>query len=894
MARSRHSRISTSARWRSLAVLAALATLAAACTDGADSGAASSTDEPQVTVPPDAEDRSWYILPPGNYGGLPTNDHSTDQLPLYDGLTPLRGDVTDADIDELFLPQDFEPVGETTVEETGREGVEILYDSFGIPHITGDTWEDVAFGAGWVTARDRALLFDFGLDATRAAAIDLPGVNPFDLLLGAVPYEPSAEAEAVLDSQIEVLVEEYGDEGEEIVADATAYAAGANAYFESIDEPREEVTARDVIATTAFIGSIFGQGGGAEASNAELLASLQATLGRDSGRAVWEDVMLIGDPEAPTTLEETFDYGVLTGGEVTGSVELDEGSLVSVDILEQVGDDGPADEPAEPAGRAAAPASTNPVGPASAPGGSRTAAAGTPPALTNPAADTWPAPSPASTATYDAAGAPPERLASNWLLVDSGASANATPMGVLGPQLGYFYPEIVQQIHLSAPGVEAQGAAVVGLSMYLLLGRTQDYAWSLTSASHDVRDVFAEVLCEPDGSEPTVASTHYEFEGECVPFEDFDAGIIDGTPVTIQRSVHGPVIGTATSGGEPMALTRARSTFGRDALNLVALKRMTEGRADTIDGFYETANEFGFTFNWGYVGREGIAFFSSGRLPERAEGLDRRLPTLGNGDYEWQGFLEQDEHPHGVPGDTGRLLNWNNQAAPGFMHGDTTSYGSVHRVQMFDQWPERVDLAGVVGVMNRSATEWPNSLIWPPVSELLEGSEAPSGLAATVVGYLDDWVADDAPAVDEDDDGFYNQAGPAIIDALFEPLVLAVIEPVLGEQSQAVFEAAGLGGDSGSSVVSKDLRTLLGGDVEGPYNAQYCGGGSLEQCQEDLWTVLETVSAELAAEYGSEDPRTWLMEGLRTEFRPGLIPDTMRSTNRPTFQQLIELVPGSG
>ena len=36
-------------------------------------------------------DTARYILPPGNYGGLPTTDNSTDQLPLYDGLTPLRG-----------------------------------------------------------------------------------------------------------------------------------------------------------------------------------------------------------------------------------------------------------------------------------------------------------------------------------------------------------------------------------------------------------------------------------------------------------------------------------------------------------------------------------------------------------------------------------------------------------------------------------------------------------------------------------------------------------------------------------------------------------------------------------------------------------------------------------
>jgi len=130
------------------------------------------------------------------------------------------------------------------------------------------------------------------------------------------------------------------------------------------------------------------------------------------------------------------------------------------------------------------------------------------------------------------------------------------------------------------------------------------------------------------------------------------------------------------------------------------------------------------------------------------------------------------------------------------------------------------------------------------------------------VEYLDSWVEDDAPAVDADDDGFYDQGGPAIIEAAFEPLVLAVLDPVLGEQSAEVYEERGLAGDTGSSIVDKDLRTLLGDDVEGPFNLQYCGGGSLEQCQQDLWAVVDATATALAAEYGTA-PRA---DGLSGKF----------------------------
>src|SRR4029078_12100125 len=89
-----------------------------------------------------------------------------------------------------------------------------------------------------------------------------------------------------------------------------------------------------------------------------------------------------------------------------------------------------------------------------------------------------------------------------------------------------------------------------------------------------------------------------------------------------------PVIGTATSHGTPIALTRKRSTFGRDGLNLAALQDLTENRATSPKRFYDIANQFGFTFNWAYASHDTTAYFSSGLLPVRAPGLDRRPPTL--------------------------------------------------------------------------------------------------------------------------------------------------------------------------------------------------------------------------------------------------------------------------
>ncbi|MDH4169640.1 MAG: penicillin acylase family protein [Acidimicrobiia bacterium] len=836
-----------------LALALVFAVIAAACSSDGD-GSGDSAPEPESSTSSTAaatqttasgtpgqtitEDRAHYILPPGNYGGIPTNDDSLDQLPLYDGLTPLRGDVTDADIDQYFLPQNFEPVGETSVEETGREGLEILYDEYGIPHITGETREDVAFGAGWVTGRDRSILLDFGRGPARAAVADIPGIDAFSLVTSATSYVPSAAVEQMVTDQIQLILDTYAEEGEEIISDAQAYADGVNAYWEANDPGKEPATVNDVIATTAFIGSIFGAGGGSEAANAEFLSALQSRLGDEQGRLAWDDLMQTDDPEAPTTIEETFDYGTFTGGDVVGSAVIDDGSIISLD-------------PREPT-EGSAPV----VGVSFA---------------------------------YEAAGDPPARQASNWLTVNPDESVNGTTLAVMGPQLGYYYPEIVMQMHLSGPGIEAQGAAVPGLAMYLLIGRTQDYAWSLTSANQDVRDVFVEVLCEPDGSPPTRESGSYLHDGACTPFESFDAGTLGGVPITYPVSVHGNVIGTATSEGAPVALTRQRSTFGRDGLNLGALKDMTEGDAATVEDFWEVANQFGFTFNWGYANREDIGYFASGYLPVRAEGLDRRLPTLGTGEYEWQDFLSQDEHPHADGHPSGRLLNWNNQSAPGWMHGDGNQYGSWHRVENFDQWPEQATLADVVSVMNRAATEDTLAPVWPVVSEVLAAGEAPSELAAQTVEILDTWVADDAPLLDADEDGDWDEPGALLMGELFGPILEAALDPVFESVRADDIELRGI---EEASMLDKDLRTLLGQSVEGAFNLQYCGLGDLDECAASLWAAIDVRAGELAGELG-DDPTTWRREGLRSDFVPGLIDTDFRSTNRPTYQQVLEFAPPS-
>jgi hypothetical protein len=778
-----------------------------------------------AAVPAAATDLARYILPPGNYGGLPTTVNSTDQLPLYAGLTPLRDNITPADIDNFYLPEDFAPIGATTAEVTGRPGLQLLYDSYGIPHVYGQTRADVAFGAGWTTARDRGILLQFGRGPARAAVVDVPNIDAFSLVTSGQSFTPSPEAEAMVTQQAQLIADTYGAKGQEIIADAQAYADGVNAYWAANSISQPTFTVNDVVAVTAFIGSIFGAGGGGEAANADLLAKLQQSIGFDQGYAAWVDVMLADDPEAPTTTNRRYHYGPLTGGAVTGSVVLDAGSIQSIDPR-------------------------------------------IPPAM--------------------AMLAPARRRASNFLVVAPSRSATGNALAVMGPQLGYYYPEIVQQIDLHGPGINAQGAAVPGLAMYILIGRTTNYAWSLTSAGHDVRDVYAEELCETDNSPPTRDSAHYVFNGECRAFDTFNAGTLGSTPLIYHVSVHGPKFATATVGGKPYALSTRRSTFGRDGLNLAALKDMTDGKANSPSRFWKVANQFGFTFNWAYVSRKRTAYFSSGYLPRRAKGLDRRLPTLGNGQYEWVGFLGTKQHPHDTGGPDGLILNWNNRSAPGFMHGDDEPYGSVQRVENFDRFPAAVAITDDVGIMNRAATEDVRSPVWPVVSRVLHMGVAPTPRDQQVVDILDDWVDRDAPRLDVDADTYYDEAGPVIMDAVWRPIADAVMSPVFGALIPDLDNVRNLDGLEGESYVDKDLRRLLGDVVVGPFNLSYCGSGSLSVCSASLWQAIHQTADTLATDQGQADPSLWRKTASTTGFVPGLLPNRFPTTNRPTFQQVLE------
>lgn len=770
------------------------------------------------------------IIPSGQYGSVPPPAQATDQAKLYDGLTPLGGNVTASDLTTYFKSEQLGTAGQGPLrtEAAPSAGVRVVRDGFNVPHIYGRTDDDVTFGSGYVLAEDRGLLLEQARYDARVAVIDAPGLKALNLISGLKNFVPSTQTEAEVAKQSQVLAA-AGTKGRAVLHDIDQFTSGINAYYRRTGNHAAPWTRNDVFALDALKGQFVGEGGGDEARRSMLLNGLQTQLGMAKGLAVFNDLREPADPETPVSVPGSLAFQPPPTS-TSGNVTLDNGSLTPV--------------------------------------------------------PTAASPPPPSEPTH----------ASNALLISGSRSSNHHPLMVAGPQIGYYYPGLTLEMDLHGPGINARGATTAPFPGYILIGRAQDYAWSLTSAGLDIVDTYAETLC--GGSD-----TKYLYKGRCRNMDYFDAGVLKGSPdqpVTFYRTVHGPITGYATVHGRRVAIARKRSTYGRDALDLLLYRDLTRGAVHNVSEFFHAANQSPQTFNSFYIDNRDIGVFTSGRVPVRPTNVDPGLPIDGRGNEEWRGFISFDQHPQGINPPSGQIVNWNNRSIAGYQAADDNwSMGSEQRVQLLtDNLAQHRSqtLASVTAAMNQAATQDVRVMKFEPIlAAVLNTGPAPSPRAARMLQVLDNWRRSGGSRLDRNLDGQIDDPGAAIMDTVWPLLTNAWAQPVLGPLTNQFATIVGpfsvTGGQySGWHIyMDKDLRTLLGRAVKGKFQVRYCGNGDLTACREALWSALQAAGDQLATSQGP-DPTAWRADATaeRIKFVPGLLTFTMRYTNRPTgIQQLI-------
>jgi acyl-homoserine lactone acylase PvdQ len=812
------------------------------------------------------------ILPAGQDGLVPASDpgvrgpHAFDQLEMYAGLVVAVPGLAHTDLLRFFKDAAIAPppVPESVVSP--RPGVTIARDAFGVPHVRGITRDDVFFGAGWATARDRLFLADALRHMGRGRLSEMLGTIPgfgldFSIGFDRTYYRVAGHSEAELEAIVTDAAARNPEVGPRVLADATAFVDGMNAYIAAAradpsllpaEYPILGVTLADwkltdVVATSIAFATVIGfaNGGGDEHRNVQLLQALVERFGARGGTRLWDDLRAGEDRDAPVTTRRRFPYMERTGIDPAAVALFDPGSFATRD----------------PIAVAAALREVPPLVP---------------------------------------------RGMSNWLAITARRAEGGRPILVGGPQTGYFAPQGLIELALEGGGVAARGATPPGLP-YVVLGHTPDYAWTATAGGSDLEDIRVERLCTPAGG---AENSGTRFQGACVPMvervDTWMAGA-DEVTATVLRTVHGPVLGTATVDGEPVVLSRQRANFGREIDSGAAFARLNDNAAQTPAQFRDAMALMTGTLNWVWVSRRDVAFFHSGLYPRRAEGVDPDFPSWGTGEWEWRGLLPAAAQPFDVNPDQGFMTSWNNKPARGWRAADGNhSYTAVYRSQMLDRRLAplvrrgRVPLAAAVEAMASAATvDLRGQEALPEALPFLKGARD----LRRYVKLLRAWLREGAHRIDRDGDGQYeHEAAVALVDAWWDPLVREMFDPQLaglyglvgvgfhdspGNHLGSAFQGGYYG------TVKKALRQAAGRRVRGRYRALRCGGGGRAACAQAVQQSLRDAVATLTGRFGSADPAVWSFDPVTDEIRFTLgglaLVAPIPWQNRPTFQQVVQI-----
>ncbi|CAL9619608.1 hypothetical protein SUDANB145_05807 [Streptomyces sp. enrichment culture] len=855
------------------------------------------------------------ILPPGQNGNATLAQillnqafgtqpaHAEDQLGPYADLATGHRTLTNDTIETFFNDASFGVPADqvaSTVRPAGRTDVTIVRDKkTGVPHITGTTRYGTEFGAGYAAAQDRLWLMDLFRHVGRGELTSFAGGAPANQGLEQQFWRAAPYTEAELEAQIDSAAAKAGERGAQALADVEAYVAGVNAYIDASDQARtfpgeyvltghkdaitnagtiEHFEPADLVALASVIGALFGSGGGGEVNNALSLLAAQEKYGVTEGTEVWESFRQRDDPEAALTVQDgTFPY-LVPPADPRHRALPDAGSVTAEPLVH------------DRTGSAAEQA---------------TAAAGT-----------------LSSA---------RRGMSNALVVSGDHTASGHPVAVFGPQTGYFAPQLLMLQEIQGPGLSARGASFAGLSMYVELGRGQDYAWSATTSGQDIIDTYAVELCQDD--------YHYLYRGTCTPMEKVERKnawtptVADSTAagsytLRVWRTKYGPVEHRATVGGTKVAYVSLRSSFLHEADSIIGFQMLNDpGYVQGPQDFQRAVQHINYTFNWFYADAEHTAYYNSGDNPVRADGVDADFPVWARPAGEWRGwdpaantadYTPASAHPQSAGQDY--YVSWNNKVAEGYSVASWGN-GSVHRGNLLDDRVRKlVEQGGVTraslvrAMADAGLTDLRAEDVLPDLLKVIDTAPVTDPAARTAVDRLRAWLAAGGKRTETSAGSRTYAHADAVrtLDAWWPLLVRAAFEPGLGSGLYDAFTAnlpvdespsaahGPTGGHAGSafqygwwSFVDKDLRAVLGESVRGPLARAYCGGGDPAACRDTLIATLKEAAAKTPAQvYPGDDSCAagdqWCADAIVHRTLGGIEHGPVGWQNRPTYQQVVE------
>ncbi len=579
--------------------------------------------------------------------------HVCDQLSMYENWQFRNGALASS-------PNDV--VGASS-SESPAAGVQIVRDSFGVPHVFASGPDEqtieqrIAYGIGYAQAEERLFQMEVLRRAAEGDLAQLLGSSYLEMDLitrrdSETADERSAQI-AALSPANRASLGSYADGINAVITRDTSTPDDMPAGFELLqDLPIRPWTASDTVAIISLEVANIAESAGNGLGYGALAQKLAARYGTARAVSVLNDLQFTRDPQAPTTIPSHQSAKRSTAPHHYHLIDFTRGDTAR--LIRSLAPDVDAADQAMLTGQQAQKQATDKLG------------------LPVFGSNAW-ALSPSRTTT-----------------------GGALLWG--GPQVGYYAPEVFDELEVEGGRFHVRGVGVPGGGPGVVIGYTPRTAWSITTAQDDQVTTYVDrIRSFGTGYEyfwrgawhPVQQRTEtIEIRGESanlpltgqLPLPSYTS-----QTVTFYRTLHGPakdplpctvVYLDAATG---LSYCKVRSFWNAElqtGLAVVAVNKATNLRQFDAAVHGNVAG-----FNFIYADDHGnIAYWHTGRIPLWARGSDPRLPLPGTGTYDWHGYLSPTRWPSVVDPKQGFIASWNNKPQASWEDsGDGTVWGAFQR-----------------------------------------------------------------------------------------------------------------------------------------------------------------------------------------------------------------------
>lgn len=730
-----------------------------------------------------------------------------------------------------------------------NSSVTIIRDSYGVPHVFSNSLEGLFYGYGYALAQDRLYQLEILRRIATGTVSELLGPRFIDL-------DKTTRTQGLTLDEIRLRINMLKPEYRAILE---SFAMGINAYidealknpdkllpreFHALNVTPKHFTAEEIAAIfVRIIGMVFSDSSN-EITNMQLLQYLINKFGEETGKAIFNDVIWMDDPAAPTSIQGGFKQS-------SASIDIHSSGFSQLEYL----------KPLLKANISSLQGLKE---------------------IEN-----------AYRSLVELGIGIPS--SSNAIVVSSNRSASGSALLMGGPQFTWTVPGFLYEIGLHGAGFNVVGSTVVGLPV-ILFGFNDRIAWTSTAGNGNLVDIFVEKL-NPNNT------AQYWYNGRWVNMTKRVEMIkvAGSNPVMLEvfRTVHGPVIAIDTKNGFAFAKKRAW-----DGLELESLAAWIDStRARNLKEWLDAASRFAFSIDWFYADVEGnIAYVHAGKYPVRHQGIDPRLPTPGTGEFEWAGILPFEKQPWIVDPPSGLIVGWNNKPVRGWSNGDLEpAWGSADRVNIFLRLTRdkvRISLDDLKEIVRTAAMSDVNLEYFKDyIVNAVRKLKPDDPLVISASREIESWDG----LYRDGGDGYYDSAAPTIFQKWLSTMLEATFADVFGPYFSMLsytpprdFWPFSTNVPLGAKVL---LHVLQGKNSSVPPSFDYLKGKTAEEMIVD--SLRKTVN-ELAKEYNTSDISRWRLPILKARFELGsrflglvpygnvTLPD-MPYMNRGTENHFVEL-----